>query len=223
MSMVKKELQTCFENYPRQVVTCSLVQVDSVYTCFIKNIKVKQNEAISITANHQAGKSDSDVSSVIFHDSKLHEIPPSVFSKFQNLKEVNVKSTELQELNHLENCGSLETLIAPFNNIAEIKDDAFKACTNLRTVDLQSNKIEKLGKTVFKHNEKLREINLRNNVIEKIEPCGFLSNHPELRSVNLLDNICVHKNVQVADEELEKVLINCYISWYLSVKLAENL
>ncbi len=223
MARVKNKLQTCFENYPKHVSICSLVDVNSVYTCFIKNIQVKQNEEISISANHQAGKSDSDVSSVIFLDSKLHVIPPSIFSKFQNLKEVNVESTELEELNHLENCGTLETLRASFNNIAEIKDDAFKDCTNLRTVDLQSNKIEKLGKIVFKHNEKLREINLARNVIEKIEPCGFLSNHSELRSLNLLDNICVDKNVQVAYEELEKVLVNCYISWYLSVKLAENL
>ncbi len=216
-----KELQTCFENYPKQVLSCNLLVVDSVYTCFIKNIQIKQNEAISITANHQAGKSDSDVSSVIFLDSKLHEIPPSVFRKFQNLKEVNVESTELQELNHLENCGSLETLRAPFNNIAEIKDDAFKACTNLRTVDLQSNKIERLGKTVFKHNEKLREINLARNVIEGIEPCG-LSNQPVLQSVNLLGNKCISANIHIFNgnfAELEQKLIPCYMSWY-SEKLA---
>ncbi len=87
--MVKKELQTCFNNYPKQVLICSLEDVDSVYTCFIKNIQIKENEEISITANHQAGKSDSDVDSVIFLGSKLHEIPLIIFSKFQNLKEVN--------------------------------------------------------------------------------------------------------------------------------------
>jgi Leucine-rich repeat (LRR) protein len=223
IAMVKNELQTCFENYSmlEVKVTCSLVVVDSVYTCFIKNIQVKQNEEIGITAQHQAGKSDTDVSSVIFLDSKIHEIPPSVFSKFQNLKEVNVESTELEELNHLENCGSLETLRAPFNNIAEIKDDVFKACTNLRTVDLQSNKIEKLGKTVFKHNEKLREINLARNVIEGIEPCG-LSNQPELQSLNLLGNKCISANIHIFNgnfAELEQKLIPCYMSWY-SEKLA---
>jgi Leucine-rich repeat (LRR) protein len=223
MAMVKKELQECFENYSKQEikVTCNLVAVDSIYTCFIKNIQVKQNEAIGITANHQAGKSDSDVSSVIFLDSKLHEIPPSVFSKFQNLKEVNVESTELQELNHLENCGTLEALRAPFNNIAAIKDDAFKACNNLRTVDLQSNKIEKLGKNVFKHNEKLREINLARNEINGIEPCG-LSNQPVLQSVNLLGNKCISANIHIFNgnfADLEQKLIPCYMSWY-SEKLA---
>ncbi len=160
------------------------------------------------------------MSSVVFLDSKLHEIPHSVFRKFQNLKEVNVESTELQELNHLENCGSLETLRAPFNNIAEIKDNAFKACTNLRTIDLQSNKIEKLGKTVFKHNEKLREINLARNVIEGIEPCGFLSNQPELQSVNLLGNKCVHHDIHIFNGNfagLEKKLIPCYKTWYSEI------
>ncbi len=220
MTMVRKMLNGCFNKYPKQVLICSLVDVDSVYTCFIKHIQVKQNEEISITANHQPGKSDFDVSSVIFLDSKLHEIPPSVFRKFQNLKEVNVESTELEELNHLENCGTLETLRAPFNNIAEIQDDAFKDCTNLRTVDLQSNKIEKLGKTVFKHNEKLREINLARNEINGIEPCGFLSNQPELQSVNLLGNKCVHHDIQIIDgnyADLEKKLIPCYMSWYSEI------
>ncbi len=195
--------------------------VDGNYICNIHNVQFQKDQAIRITGDHHPGKTDSDVSSVIFIESKLHGIPREIFSQFENLRVLSVEATGLDELNHLENCGSLESFKAAFNNIVKITDDTFKDCKNLRTVDLQSNKIRVLRKDVFKHNEKLREVNLRSNEIEKIEPCGFLGNHRELQNVDLIGNLCVHKKVHVA-RDLERFLGNCYISWYLSGKYVQN-
>jgi Leucine-rich repeat (LRR) protein len=223
MTSVKKDLKKCFDNSPNQEVYCNFTSIGLNYVCYLQNVLLGEGEKIFITGNHQPEKSDSDVSSVIFIESKLHGIPSEIFEKFENLKELNVESTGLEELNHLGNCSFLESFKAPLNNIVKLSDETFKDCKNLRTVDLQSNKIEKLEKTVFKHNEKLWEVNLSRNVINGIEPCGFLGNQPELQSVNLLGNKCVDKNVDVANEKLEKILVNCYRSWYLTMKAAEDL
>jgi hypothetical protein len=217
MTSVKKDLEKCFDNSPNQEVYCNFTSIGLNYVCYLQNVLLGEGEKIFITGNNQPEKSDSDVSSVIFIESKLHEIPSEIFEKFENLKELNVESTGLEELNYLENCGSLETFKAPFNNIVKINDETFKDCKNLRTVDLQSNKIEKLGKTVFKHNEKLWEVNLSRNVINGIEPCGFLRNQPELQSVNFVGNQCISANVYIFNgnfTELEDKLIPCYIAWY---------
>ncbi len=217
MELLNEKLKVCFANFPIHEVECNFVSLGGKYVCYLRGVKLSEIQQITISGNHQPGKSDSDVSSVIFIESKLHGIPQVIFSQFENLKELNVESTELEELNHLENCGSLETFRAPFNNIVKINDETFKDCKNLRTVDLQSNKIEKLGKTVFKHNEKLWEVNLSRNVINGIEPCGFLRNQPELQSVNFVGNQCISANVYIFNgnfTELEDKLIPCYIAWY---------
>jgi Leucine-rich repeat (LRR) protein len=220
LELVKEKLKICFDNFPEKKLVCQFSVVGIHYVCYIQKAVVGANEAITIVGDHQPGKLDSDVNSVIFIESKLHEIPREIFTKFENLKELNVESTELEELNHLENCGSLETFRAGFNNIVKINDETFKDCKNLRTVDLQSNKIEKLGKTVFKHNEKLWQVNLSRNEINGIEPCGFLGNQPELQSVNFLGNQCVHHDIQIVNgnfTDLEKKLIPCYMAWYSEI------
>jgi Leucine-rich repeat (LRR) protein len=220
MVYVQERLQNCFSNFPKQNLVCNFTSIGLKYICYIRNVNIEKDEDVNITGNHQPGKSNSDVSSVIFIESKLHGIPSEIFSQFENLKELNVESTELEELNHLENCGSLETFRAPFNNIVKITDETFKDCKNLRTVDLQSNKIEKLGKTVFKHNKKLWEVNLSRNEVSGIEPCGFLGNQPELQSVNFLGNRCVHHDIQIVNgnfADLEKKLIPCYMAWYSEI------
>ncbi len=217
MEVINEKLKVCFGNFPAEEVECNFVSLGGKYICYIRGVKLSENQQITITGNHQPGKSDSDVSSVIFIESKLDGIPQVIFSQFENLKELNVESTGLEELNYLGNCGSLESFKAPFNNIVKINDETFKDCKNLRTVDLQSNKIEKLGKTVFKHNQKLWQVNLSRNEINGIEPCGFLSNQPELQSVNFVGNQCISANVYIFNgnfTELEDKLIPCYVAWY---------
>ncbi len=50
-SCLADKLQTCFENYPKQEVTCNLVNVNSIYRCFIQDVQLGKGEDIIIIGN----------------------------------------------------------------------------------------------------------------------------------------------------------------------------
>lgn len=166
MDSVKTKLEACFDNFPKQMVFCIFESKVPNYICRLHNVHLEKDKEIIISGKHLPGKSDSDVTSVIFDKLSLQEIPQEIFTKFENLKVLNVASTGLEELNRLENCGSLESFKAPSNHLVKINNETFADCKFLKTVNLQSNKIVELGRNVFKNNEELQDINLSHNEIK---------------------------------------------------------
>ncbi len=216
-SQMKQELATCFNNYLKKEILCDFKQSGSNYICYIRNVLVEKSETTEISGSHLPGKTDNDVSTVIFINSTLKEIPQKIFLKFQKLQTLNVESTGLAEIKQLESCNNLETFIASYNQISALETKPFENCINLKFLDLHYNKIQKLRGNVFESNTKLEEIDFSRNEINDIEPCGFLRNQPEFRSINLYENQCVHANIRVWNgdfSEMERLLNPCFISWY---------
>jgi Leucine-rich repeat (LRR) protein len=216
-SQMKQELATCFNNYLEKEILCDFKQSGSNYICYIRNVLVENSETTEISGSHLPEKTDNDVSTVIFINSTLKEIPQKIFLKFQKLQTLNVESTGLTVIKKLESCNNLENFIASYNQISALETKLFENCINLKFLDLHYNKIQKLRGNVFESNTKLEEIDFSRNEINDIEPCGFLRNQPEFRSINLYENQCVHANIRVWNgdfSEMERLLNPCFISWY---------
>jgi Leucine-rich repeat (LRR) protein len=197
---VIESLSQCFENYLKDARNCSFVLESNLeYVCVMNHISVDKIGLFNIIGDHLENKSDLDVVSIIFKNSKLSKVPPEIFTFFENLKSLTITSVGIEDLNPLENCEKLTIFEALRNKISVIKGESFENCGNLKHINLRnnviqnisSNSFEKLGKLeyldlsynsigsihfqLFKNCDKLRNLNFENNRIKFIEENTFES------------------------------------------------
>jgi Leucine-rich repeat (LRR) protein len=147
-----------------------------------------------------SGKSDSDVTGVIFIKSKLSKISPRIFSKFPNIENLDASDMQISIANAstIEVCGKLSYLDLSDNQISVIEDGFLSSCKNLEVVYIESN------------------------FIERITPCNnFMKTQKNLVEVSLLYNSCIDESGYAFDEDLDgkyqeklvKPLMNCFTNY----------
>lgn len=96
-----------------------------------------------VSGKHLSGKSDLDVTGVLFIRSKLSKVPNHIFKKFQNLLYLDISYAGISRADSrtIENCGSLRYLDASFNDISRVAETFLSSCKNLIIVNLDSNLI----------------------------------------------------------------------------------
>jgi len=196
------------------------------YICELRNIYYDHmNTSFPITGRHLDGKSDSDVSAVIFTDSKLTKIPSEIARKFELIETLIAKQTGIDRVDEktLENCGTLKHIDLSENKISALADEAFETCANLTSVKLSNNLLSSLPAKVFHQNLNLESIILDSNKIASIDPCNNAIRYQlkKLQLLSLNKNVCVsnsyhHQDLHSLFDELVLGEIKiCYGYWFL--------
>ena len=169
------------------------------YTCTLSNVQFLNDDFVNIAGVHQNGKSNEDVTGVVFVNSELIKIPMEIFETFTNMHSLVVKGTKLALMNEntFELCGKLKYLDASDNQIRDINKSSLEKCTELET------------------------LNLHNNFITKIEPCNnFLIKLTKLQNLSLTRNMCIDENFkhEKLHENLKEMVLKklnrCFSKWY---------
>jgi hypothetical protein len=216
IDFVNQKLATCNTISAEDGLVCEYKLVGLYYTCVLKNVKVRENQNIRVFGHHSLIiRDDEDVSQVIFENSKLAEIPTDIFRKFENLKTLNVDSSNLKKINKIQNCQNLENFSAAQNKILKLEAKTFENCPNLKTINLSRNHIGKVPANLFGDGLKLKQLDLSNNAILSIQP-GFLDNLKNLDVLNLKNNLCASGVFNLAGGNsfmIKMKLTPCFVLW----------
>lgn len=157
------------------------------YGCVLNNITVTDLQAnVTIIGNHLDGRTNADVVFLEIYSSNTPFLIPQLFTTFQNLNDVEVFNSNLQQLNFPAGI-SLEWFTSYGNNISRILNGTFTNATveRLTMIDsaiqvLEVNAFQGLGNTV--------SVTLINNRIEEIAP-GTLNPLTSVRTIDFEGNL----------------------------------
>lgn len=191
-------LEPCFAEYDRRFPsddsgsTCNFI-THSIYgyTCELINFNV----TAAIINNHPDCLSNSDVTGVIFTDSKIKEIPPEIFSSFKNLMYIQASDVGLESA-LIQNCTQ-----------------------NLVYIDVSHNSIRNLPSNAF-NCENLETIIVDENCIASVQPCEttFVENLSNLKTLSMKKTLCVDKEFKLEEitiKEVEQDMKRCFKMWYM--------
>jgi hypothetical protein len=120
-------------------------------TCTFDHEDIAEYDQVIVKGNHSWGTIDDDIWQIWFENSRIHFLPSDIFSVFRNVF----------------------FLMAPGQELKEIRPETFLDAANLDTIELSNNKIDKLGEDSFKSAYKVSMIFLFNNEIEEIHENAF--------------------------------------------------
>lgn len=174
---------------------CFYQNVGGDYTCQLVNAQYEVGSDFNIIGSHLAGMSDAMVTHVIALTSpevpvNLQTIPNELFEKFFNLRSLDLSNTNIQFIQKLLNCDSLERLFLNTNQIDTIVTSAFESCTSLLTLNMESNKLTEFDNLIAMLSPTLTNLILRSNSIERLSADSFRG-LGQLKVINLDENAIV--------------------------------
>lgn len=125
------------------------------YTCNIQAIKLSSpNDRVlmSVTGEHQSGKSNNDIDRIRSLNKFNNFIPKDIVKFFRNVDFIWIQSSNISTLNKndLRSFGSqFRKFLLSDNPIEAIYADLFEFTPNLERIYLQNNQIKVIGKGVF--------------------------------------------------------------------------
>ena len=180
-------------NGQNEVLSCVYSQYSYYgYTCdlTIKNLNGLNNFQY-INGTHINGKSDSDVTNVVFaYGSNSTSIPSIICEKFKNSKYFTIESKGITEINEYSfpNCENLVNLRINFNNIKKVYKNAFSKNLQLEMLSILVSEIITLPVNVFPGpGNKLTFLSLAANKIKVLKPEWF-ENLVNLTTLDLRSN-----------------------------------
>jgi Leucine-rich repeat (LRR) protein len=152
-------------------------------TCILKNVQVT-NET-QITTNRDVR----EFNCLTFINSRLYEIPSSIFSSRSNITQLYVNDVKLAKLKRVSILfgQNLEKVSLSRNKISEISEQIFYNSINLRELDLSNNLLEKFSPNTFEKLKSLEKLDLSNNKIQNI-PFEMFQNLNHLVNLNISYN-----------------------------------
>lgn len=141
------------------------------YGCILDGITVLDPSAsnITFTGQHIGNRTNEDVEIVEIVNSNTPFIISQIFSTFQNLIELEVRSSGLQSISLPDNI-RLQYLTLFGNNISRIENGTFRHQNNLAIISLNSNHIQEVEEDAFEGQENLASLSFINNNIREILP-----------------------------------------------------
>jgi Leucine-rich repeat (LRR) protein len=152
-------------------------------TCIIKNVQVS-NET-QITTNRDVR----EFQCLTFLNSRIYEIPSSIFSSRSNTTHLYVTDVGLVKLKRVSVLfgENLKKVSLTRNLISEIGEQIFYNSVNLRELDLSNNLLEKFSANTFEKLISLEKLDLSNNKIQNI-PFELFQNLNNLVNLNISYN-----------------------------------
>lgn len=183
---------------PPPIVNCKFQNHRTFgYTCVLSNVLV---ENFIIAGSHLAGKTDNDVTGVVFLRSQLKKVSSVIFDKFSKLAYLDASNL----------------------GISLADSSSFEVCGNLKYLDLSDNDIITIESGFLENCQALETIYIENNLVNRIYPCNnFLKTLKNLVEVSLDFNQCIEENGYFNDEALSskyqqtfvKPLMNCFTNY----------
>jgi Leucine-rich repeat (LRR) protein len=161
---------------------------DKVCTFKGKILNVRQNATIFV--DREDNRCDeSDITKVVFTACSIHYIPSELFSIFENLGVLEMKSDYVKEIRPgtFNNANSLTILELHSNKIRRLHPHNFKGATSLIHIKIQSNQIEEVDELTFQGMQVLELIYLCSNRLKEIHKNTF-KNLKKLKELSLNSN-----------------------------------
>lgn len=138
------------------------------YVCTVTSMNITNRcKAKVFIGKHEEGKSNQDVTSLIFEDATVHYLPSGLHKSFPQLKELHVHQCGLKEISPSEliGLGELEVLSIRKNEVTSLPDDLFVHTRKLKSADFFGNKLECMSSRLFDptHDEQWWFVDFRKN------------------------------------------------------------
>lgn len=167
------------------------------YTCVLSKV---MTDDFLISGKHLSGKTNGDVTGVIFLRSQLTKVPSNIFGEFLNLLYIDVSNSGIVKADSstVEVCGKLKYLDLSDNDIVTVDDGFLDSCNSLEQVYIE------------------------NNLINSVSPCSnFMKSQKNLVEVSLIYNICIDNDGYFSGQSLSenykqnfiKSLMTCFTNF----------
>lgn len=136
-----------------------------------------------------SGKTDNDIAFIIAKDSQMDFIPPSIFTKFENIISVDFSGVQLKTLTAqtFKDARNVKRFWLRNNNLVNLPGEVFKS-TNAEFIQLVGNEIKELSWNTFFNLPNVNRIELeRNNLLWTFDPRVF-QNLISLKHLSLWEN-----------------------------------
>jgi hypothetical protein len=135
------------KQHPTTALHCKFDFIEaSEYICAIRSNSaiIKRYEVVSFIGQHQEGKSNSDVETLIFQDTTIHYLPTGLHKIYPRLKRLIVDNCGLKEMTpcNLFGLKHLECVWIEQNLLKMLPDDLFYHTKNLKSISFTDNELE---------------------------------------------------------------------------------
>ena len=140
-----------------------------------------------------------NLTTLSLNGNRLEKLDLNVFLNLEKLKELNLSSNAISELNDIsleQNLTSLTTLKLQHNQLVAISKNAFSSAKKLRHLDLSRNKLKKLDDGFFVPYEDLHYLSLKSNNLT-----FNINRHTFSRGGRNVRKICLDENQMVRIED----------------------
>jgi Leucine-rich repeat (LRR) protein len=144
-TLVSSELQTCFNNFQPELISCEYFLSAGTYGCMLRiNNPNGFDNFTRIPGNHLAGFGDENVVEVFSISGTTSNIPTVVCGQFNNLRILTLENLNIQTINEFSfgNCRNLMTLSLMQNQISTIPNNTFTPLSNLQNLNMGMNRLE---------------------------------------------------------------------------------
>lgn len=152
---------------------------ETVYSCYVNNMNItSQTETVTdVIRKHEAKHTNSEVTLLMIHNQTCHQFPQKLGSFFVNVEGLEVIRSKLKT----------------------VTTASFSDFKNLEYLNLKKNNIESLPEGLFDHNTLLKTVIICCNKL-KIINANIFDSLPNLKHVDLRQNICVHMKSNDKDD-----------------------
>lgn len=173
-------------------IPCNFLRVNDVYTCWLSEVTVVDNENANIVFGgvHHPGHSNADVTYVLISSSSIPFIMTQMFTTFPFVSRLYIQNGGLTRIQQkaFSNASHLWRLQMHLNQeLRTIPANAFMGASNLYELDLFNNNIETIHESGFNGLSFLDTIFLDNNVISHL-PVNVFSQLSALQNVFFSSN-----------------------------------
>lgn len=202
----------------QNTITFVYQTVGGIYTAIASNQRVFGLTDLSVTfvGTHATGKTDGDVTQVVFTGGEIPEIVREVFIVYPNITSLTYSNTGLYILQPFafSKASKLTTLTLTNNFLPILYAHPFKGATALVIINLTANRTHRIEYSPFVDLTSIAVINLTNNRINHIESHVF-DGLPSLFQVDLTGNLCPSQKFQNVSTQLYTIQAACRVCGFL--------
>ncbi|KAL7014358.1 hypothetical protein ACKWTF_015884 [Chironomus riparius] len=160
------------------------------YSCFINNLTATFGDLLEIIGTHLPGRTDADVLAVYHVDSRINRFNGEVLRKFDNLRIVNLRLTNLQSIsqNAFDVCSNFEELNIEVNAVTSLAPLLFQNCANFKVLRAFNNRIVNIPDNLFGNTRSLEVFDLHRNFRLSSIPGNLFQNMTNLRLFDVGSN-----------------------------------
>lgn len=189
----------------QNTITFVYQTVGTTYTALALNQRVfgLTDFHVTFVGTHLTGKTDGDVTQVVFSGGEIPEIVREVFVVFPNITSLTYSNTGLYILQPyaFSKATKLINLTLTLNFLPIIYAHPFRGATALQVINLTANRTHRIEYSPFVDLTSIVLINLANNRINHVDSHVF-DGLPTLFQVDFTGNLCPNQKYQNVSTQL---------------------